>query len=97
MYWYHTHAHNLTAKQAYLGLAGIFMVEDEDEAVLRHALQLEPGVTKLPLLIQDKQFNSAGQLAYASNSMQEQMMGQLGDTILVNLTPQPQLDIANRL
>lgn len=96
MYWYHTHAHNLTAKQAYFGLAGVFMVEDEDETTLRNTLQLEPGVTELPLLIQDKQFNSAGELAYASNPMQ-QMMGQLGDTILVNLTPQPQLDIANRL
>ena len=97
MYWYHTHAHNLTAKQAYSGLAGIFMVEDDDEAALRNALQLEPGVTELPLLIQDKQFTGAGALAYASNSMQQNMMGQLGDTILVNLTPQPQLDIASRL
>ena len=96
MYWYHTHAHNLTAKQAYFGLAGIFMVEDEDDLAVRTALQLEPGVTELPLLIQDKQFNSAGELEYASNPMQ-QMMGQLGDTILVNLTPHPQLDIANRL
>ena len=96
MYWYHTHAHNLTAKQAYFGLAGVFMVEDEDETALRNALQLEPGVTELPLLIQDKQFNGAGELTYASNPMQ-QMMGQLGDTILVNLTPRPQLEIANRL
>ncbi len=96
MYWYHTHAHNLTAKQAYFGLAGVFMVEDEDETALRNALQLEPGVTELPLLIQDKPFNGAGELTYASNPMQ-QMMGQLGDTILVNLTPQPQLEIANRL
>lgn len=96
MYWYHTHAHNLTAKQAYFGLAGLFMVEDEDEAALRNTLQLEPGVTELPLLIQDKQFDTVGALEYASDPMQ-QMMGQLGDTVLVNLTPQPRLDIANRL
>ena len=96
LYWYHTHAHHLTAKQAYFGLASFFIVEDEDEATLRSALQLEPGITELPLLIQDKQFNAAGALVYASNPMQ-QMMGQLGDTILVNLTPQPQLNIANRL
>ena len=97
MYWYHTHALNLTAKQAYSGLAGIFMVEDEDEAALRKTLQLDPGTTELPLLIQDKQFNSSGELIYAGNSMQQRMMGQLGDTIMVNLTAQPQLDIANRL
>ncbi len=97
MYWYHTHALNRTAKQAYSGLAGIFMVEDEDEAALRKTLQLEPGTNELPLLIQDKQFNSSGELTYAGNSMQQRMMGQLGDTIMVNLTAQPQLDIANRL
>jgi len=97
MYWYHTHAFNLTAKQAYAGLAGIFIIEDDEGEALRSALQLEPGVTELPLLIQDKQFNSAGQLAYAGNPMQRTMMGQLGDTMLVNLTAQPQLDISNRL
>lgn len=96
MYWYHSHAHNLTAKQAYFGLAGIFMVEDEDDLAVRTALQLEPGVTELPLLIQDKQFNNTGELSYGSNPMQ-QMMGQLGDTILVNLTAHAQLDIANQL
>ena len=96
MYWYHTHAHNLTAKQAYFGLAGIFMVEDEDETALRNTLHLEQGITELPLLIQDKQFNSAGQITYPTDPMQ-QMMGQLGETILVNLTPRPQLDIARKL
>ena len=96
MSWYHTHAHNLTAKQAYFGQAGIFIVEDEDDLALRNALQLEPGVTELPLLIQDKQFDNTGKLSYSSN-MTQQMMGQLGDTILVNLTPQPQLDITNRV
>lgn len=95
-YWYHTHAHELTAEQAYAGLASFFIVEDEDEFALRSALQLEPGVTDLPLVIQDKQFNTAGALVYQNDPMQ-QMMGQLGDTILVNLTPQPQLKIENRL
>ena len=96
MYFYHTHAHHLTAKQAYFGQASVFMVEDEDEIALRNALQLEPGVTELVLVIQDKQFNQDGELIYNANTMQTHM-GQLSDTILVNYTPQPQLDIANRL
>ena len=95
-YWYHTHAHELTAEQAYAGLASFFIVEDEDDLALRSALRLELGVTDLPLVIQDKQFNAAGALIYQDNQMQ-QMMGQLGDTILVNLTPQSQLKIENRL
>lgn len=94
-YWYHTHAHELTAEQAYGGLASFFIVEDEDELALRSALRLELGVTDLPLVIQDKQFNSAGALVYESDSM-IQMMGRLGDTLLVNLTPNSQLKIETR-
>lgn len=95
-YWYHTHAHLLTAEQAYFGLAGFFIVEDDAETALRNGLGVEPGVTELPLLIQDRQFNAAGALVYGSNPMQ-QMMGHLGDTILVNLTPRPTLNIEKRL
>lgn len=95
-YWYHTHAHELTAEQAYAGLASFFIVEDDDELALRSALRLELGVNDLPLVIQDKQFDAAGALVYQDNPMQ-QMMGQLGDSILVNLTPQSQLKIENRL
>lgn len=96
MYWYHSHAHHHTAQQVYFGLAGIYMVEDEDERALRNALQIEPGLNEIPLIIQDRQFNSAGELTYAFNPMQHHM-GQLGDTILVNLTPHPKLEITNRL
>jgi blue copper oxidase len=59
-YWYHTHAHHLTARQAYSGLASFFLVEDDDEAALSKALDLQLGVTDLPLVIQDKRFNDAG-------------------------------------
>lgn len=96
MYWYHTHAHHISGKQAFFGQAGLYIVDDEEETALRNALQLEPGVNELPLLIQDKQFNDAGELIYTVDPMQ-QWMGQLGDTIMVNLTPRPQLDITNRL
>lgn len=96
MYWYHTHAHHRTARQNYFGLASVYMIEDDDELALRKALRLEPGVNELPLIIQDRQFNAAGELTYGTNPMQ-QHMGQLGDTLVVNLTPHPQLDISNQL
>jgi suppressor of ftsI/bilirubin oxidase len=85
-YWYHTHAHELTAKQAYNGLASFFLVDDEDQRKLAKALDLQLGVTDLPLVIQDKQFDAQGKLLYRPN-VHESMMGWLGDIVLANLTP----------
>ena len=85
-YWYHTHAHELTAKQAYNGLASFFLVDDENQRTLAKALSLQLGVTDLPLVIQDKQFDALGALVYRPNA-HESMMGWLGDIVLVNLTP----------
>jgi len=95
-YWYHTHAHGHTAKQAYMGLASFFIVEDDDEVALREALDLELGVTDLPVVIQDKRLNQTGEFIYSPNPM-EKMMGYLGDTILANLTPSPFTEIGARL
>ena len=95
-YWYHTHAHHLTAKQAYGGLASFFIVEDDDDMRLASALDLNFGETDLPLVIQDKRFNAAGELVYAPDA-NERMMGYLGDIVLVNLTPNAYLDIGPRI
>ena len=95
-YWYHTHAHELTAKQAYNGLASFFLVEDDDQRRLSKALDLRLGETDVPLVIQDKQFDAAGRLRYQPN-MQDTMMGYLGDVILANLTPNAYLTVAPRL
>ncbi len=85
-YWYHTHAHGLTAKQAYNGLASFFLVDDDDQRRLGKALDLQLGVTDLPLVIQDKRFDAQGKLVYKPN-MHDSMMGWLGDIVLANLTP----------
>ena len=85
-YWYHTHAHELTAEQAYNGLASFFLVDDDDQRKVSKALDLQLGVTDLPVVIQDKRFDSQGKLLYAP-SMPDTMMGWLGDIVLANLTP----------
>jgi len=94
-YWYHSHADHLTAEQAYGGLASFFIVEDNDELQLARALDLKLGETDLPLVIQDKRFNAAGELVYQPSPI-ERMMGHLGDIVLVNLTPNPYLEIGPR-
>jgi blue copper oxidase len=85
-YWYHTHAHELTAKQAYNGLASFFLVDDDDQRNLAKTLDLRLGETDLPLVIQDKQLDAQGRLVYKPNA-HESMMGWLGDVVLTNLTP----------
>jgi blue copper oxidase len=95
-YWYHSHADRLTAKQAYGGHASFFIVEDDDEVQLVRALDLKLGETDLPLVIQDKRFNATSELVYQPSPM-ERMMGYLGDIVLVNLTPNPYLEIGPRL
>lgn len=95
-YWYHPHPFELTSAQAYKGMASFFIVEDEDELRLRHALDLEPGHTDIPIVIQDKRFDAMGNVVY-DPSENEWFMGFLGDTILANLTVKPYLDVATRV
>ncbi len=94
-YWYHTHAHEVTGKQAYQGLASYFLVEDNDQRNLAKALDLQLGVTDLPLVIQDKRFDAQGKLQYQPNPM-DAMMGWLGDIVLTNLTPNAVLSVSPR-
>ena len=94
-YWYHTHAHGLTASQAYNGLASFFLVEDNDQRNLAKALDLQLGVTDLPLVLQDKRFDAQGKLLYQPNPM-DAMMGWLGDIVLTNLTPNAVLSVTPR-
>ena len=95
-YWYHPHAHGTTARQTYSGLAGFFLVEDEDERKLGEALELELGETDVPLLIQDKMFDEGGNFLYAPEPRDEEM-GYEGDVILTNLTPNPYLEVGTRI
>lgn len=95
-YWYHTHAHHRTARQAHQGLASFLLVEDADTDALRDALGLELGKTDLPLVLQDKRFDRLGHLVYQPNPMQR-MMGYLGDEVLVNMTPAATHEVERRL
>lgn len=88
---YHPHPHNITAKQVYHGLAGAILVNDPEE----RKLELPNGEYEVPIVIQDKLFDSNNQLLYARH-MHDRMMGFYGDRILVNGRPDFQLDVASR-
>ncbi|WP_373054164.1 multicopper oxidase family protein [Thioalkalivibrio sp.] len=95
-YWYHTHAHHRTARQAHQGLASFLLVSDNDHEALNEALGLELGKTDLPLVLQDKHFDRLGHLVYRPNPM-HRMMGYLGDEVLVNMTPAATHEVERRI
>ncbi|HEX5858924.1 MAG TPA: multicopper oxidase domain-containing protein [Microbacterium sp.] len=85
--WYHPHLHEQTREQVDAGLAGMFLVRDAEEAALE--LPRDYGVDDFPLIVQDRSFTEAG----AFDSGVGQFDGALGDTILVNGTLAPFLDV----
>ncbi|MBI4203419.1 MAG: multicopper oxidase domain-containing protein [Betaproteobacteria bacterium] len=95
-YWYHPHPHHLTGKQTYLGLAGLFIVEDDDEVRLQLALDLKLGETDIPLLIQDKRLDAEGRPVYAPDAV-ERVHGYLGDQVLVNFIARPHFAATTRI
>lgn len=88
--WYHPHPDGATARQAFQGLAGLFIINDAEEA----ALSLPSGIYEIPLVIQDKRFTSSG-ITY-NPSMGEVMSGYMGETIIVNGEASPYTDVATR-
>jgi suppressor of ftsI/bilirubin oxidase len=96
MYWYHPHPHHLTGQQVHRGLAGLFLVEDDEELALQRVLDLQLGVTDIPLVLQDRRFDEHGQLAFAP-AADERFHGFYGGEVLVNLTSKPHFDTAARI
>jgi FtsP/CotA-like multicopper oxidase with cupredoxin domain len=86
MFWYHSHMVPRTGPQVYQGLAGLIYVDDDETS--RLDLPSDYGVDDVPLVLQDRAFDSDGSLLY-STSMPSVMMGMRGNILLVNGTARP--------
>lgn len=84
--WYHPHPHGETAQHVYRGLAGMFVLDDDNDV----ALPKTYGVDDVPVIVQDKAFDGS-KLDDSAGVFQS--TGILGDTVLVNGTPGPFLDV----
>jgi spore coat protein A len=87
--WYHDHAHGLSARTMFYGLAGFYIVEDD----LERALELPSGDFDVPLVIQDRAFDEDGALLYTENVDE----GFQGDTIVVNGNVSPRFAVKRAL
>jgi len=98
--WYHPHPHGATAEHVYRGIAGLFLIEDDESDGLD--LPHEYGIDDIPLIIQAKNFTEDGEMSMDTGSFFDQLGGSpnfgiLGDTVLVNGTYDPCLDVTRSL
>lgn len=73
-YWYHPHLHEMTEAQITKGLGGLIIVRDDEESAL--PLPRTYGVDDIPLVLTDRDFNSANQFVEVP----------YGDSMMVNGT-----------
>ena len=94
--WFHPHPDMQTGKQVYMGLAGVFIIEDNISKELEDRNQLPSGDRDIVLLVQDRRFDNerdgVRELKYMNYEMDSD--GMLGDVVLVNGSEFPNLDVS---
>ncbi|MFD2792813.1 multicopper oxidase family protein [Promicromonospora vindobonensis] len=89
--WYHPHPHGATERHVYRGLGGLFILDDDTESAL--PLPRRYGIDDIPVIVQDKSFDRRGRLVDTSRRDN----GMIGDTVLVNGTAGPILEVTSQL
>lgn len=98
--WYHDHTHLRTSKNTWMGLAGLFLLEDGEDA----ALGLPTGERDIPLLLAERSFDAGNQLtepyflydehlapgAGAGHAPDDDV---IGNRVVVNGVLEPYLDV----
>lgn len=88
--WYHPHPHGVTGLQAYRGLAGMIIIDDEWSD--RTGLPSEYGVDDVPVVLTDANFLVDGTL----DETLDPDVGLLGNTVSVNGVVRPAFEATTR-
>lgn len=83
--WYHDHALGITRLNVMMGMAGFYLIRDNNEL----SLDIPAGEYEIPLAIQDRSFNPDGSLSYHEH-FEDHFFG---DVILVNGKVWPYLNV----
>jgi len=102
--WFHDHALGITRLNVYAGLAGAYPIIDPDPANAPQTPLPELNGYDIPLIIQDRSFDTNGQIFYnlASNPQPNPTVHPfwipefIGDTIVVNGKTWPYLEVEPR-
>lgn len=85
--WYHDHTHHNASRNNYMGLSGLYIIEDPEE----DELNLPKGRYDIPLVFQDRSFRRDGSFKFRDNHNNV-----FGKRYLVNGRPRPFHKVANR-
>ncbi|MEV0411698.1 multicopper oxidase family protein [Streptomyces sp. NPDC050448] len=88
--WYHDHRMDHSAPQVWRGLAGFFLITDDEE----DELPLPRGDRDIPLMLCDRSFSEDGSFRYPDHAHDTFPDGVLGDVQLVNGAPWPLLEVS---
>jgi spore coat protein A len=88
--WYHDHALGITRLNVYAGLAGFYLLRDPMENAL------PSGEYEIPILFQDRTFESNGDLFYPSGTDDDYEAEFAGDIPVVNGKVYPHLEVEPR-
>ncbi len=89
-YWYHPHPHGRTGYQIYHGLAGLLIINDEEES----GLGLPEREFEKLFVLQDRTFTEDNELSYLPRGRHDRMMGMMGKEICLNGFPRYQTSVA---
>ncbi len=85
--WFHPHPHQSSGYQVAMGLAGLVVIDDDEGDKLK--IPSRWGVDDIPLILQDKRLNQAGQIDYQLDIMTA-AVGWFGQHMLSNGVIYPQ-------
>jgi spore coat protein A len=86
MQWYHDHRMDMTGRNVWMGLAGMYIIDDPADPQT-----LPKGAFDVPLMIADRTFDAKNQIPYRFDRN-----GVAGDVTLVNGLPQPYFGVGDR-
>ena len=90
--WYHDHGVDITAPNAYMGLAAFYILHD----ALEQSLPIPHGRYDVPLVLKDALFTNTGELIFDEHGGSNGGAGMFGDVILVNGRPWPRMPVERR-
>ncbi|NIO28586.1 MAG: multicopper oxidase domain-containing protein [Candidatus Latescibacteria bacterium] len=106
--WYHDHALGITRLNVYAGLAGFYLLRDDNETQLTNSGVLPGGPYEVEIVIQDRMFDANGQLFFPSTGAEIEpgfdplppgpsiIAEFFGDFILVNGAAWPKFEVEPR-
>ena len=92
--WYHPHTHKKTDIQVYMGIAGLFLIDDDESLSLN--LPKTYGEDDIPMVFQDRRFDENAQFVHKTG-MHDTMMGVTGNIFMVNGVVDPHVEVSPKL